>query len=195
MDISNLLCGGRRARRDAGVTMIELLIVVLIGAVLAVIAAPSLQSVLRSTRQNSAMGELLSDLNFARGEAIKRNSRVLLCARDSAGTNCETSSPDWTRGWVVCIEGAAAQQCAASTEARPNPILVHPPLDASLSLSATNPSSASVFVIRFSADSSQTTETVEGTRDGAIAIQMLGNWDGAVARTLQVAASGNVSRQ
>ncbi len=175
-----------------GVTIIELMIVILIAAVLAVLAVPSLQSTLRTTRQNSAVGLLVSDLNLARGEAIKRNVRMLVCARNADGTLCAS---DWNLGWVVCIEGSVASQCAAATATDPNPVAVRSALDATLSLTAANPLAVAVPVVRFSPNSAQSTETVPGTRDGAITMVLQGNWDAAATRRVVVAQTGNISRQ
>ncbi len=190
--VSRLARHGMGWRRSSGVTIIELLIVILIAGVLAMVAAPSLQSVVRTTRLNSATGLLISDFNLARGEAIKRNNRMLVCARNADGTLCDS---DWSKGWVVCLEGAVALQCAAATATTPNPIAVRPPLDASLQLTASNPLAASVPVIRFSPNSAQSTETVPGTRDGNITLVLQGSWDSAATRTVAVALTGNISRQ
>lgn len=173
-------------------TIIELLIVILIAGVLAVLAVPSLQSTLRSTRQNSAVGLLVSDLNLARGEAIKRNVRMLVCARNAGGTLC---AADWSQGWLVCIEGAVASQCAAATATTPNPVAVRPPLDNTLSLAASNALATAVPVVRFSPNSSQSTETSPGTRDGVITMVLQGRWDAAATRRVVVAQTGNISRQ
>ena len=73
---------------QAGVTIIELVIVVAVGAVLAAIAIPGLRDTLNTTRQTTALGLLMSDLNQARNEAIKRNVRILVCASNNAATDC-----------------------------------------------------------------------------------------------------------
>lgn len=167
----------------AGFTIMELLITLTIGAILAVIAVPAMRGFLDTTRQSSALALLLSDLNQARGEAIKRNSRVLLCARDVAGTNCSAAAPPvWTAGWLVCTEGAVAEQCAASTATNPNPIVVRPALDPKLTLALTvgGPS------IRFNANSSAS---------AASSLALGGTWSGAATRTVGVANTGNISKQ
>jgi Tfp pilus assembly protein FimT len=160
--------------------MIELLIVVAIGAILAAIAVPSMRDMLNTTRQSSALGLIVNDLNQARGEAIKRNARMLMCRRNAAGDDCVASaavSVDWAAGWVVCIEGAVAEQCAVSTPADPNPVIVRPPLNASLTLLA------SVAVARFSPNSAAS----------AVAdFDVGGAWAGAIARKVCLLRTGNI---
>ena len=168
--------------RFGGFTIIELMVVVAIGAVLALIAVPSFRDTLNTTRQSSAVGLLMSDLNQARGEAIKRNGRVLVCVRNVAGTDCGAGT-DWRAGWLVCSEGAVANTCAASSATNPNPIIVRPALDPSLTLTAL------AAVIIFSANSSQ------GAGGGAATLRLNGTWSGATERLITVAGTGNISKK
>lgn len=174
----------RSRRRQHGFTVIELLIVVTIGALLAMVAIPSMRDVLNNTRQSSALGLLVSDLNLARGEAIKRNARVVVCVRDTAALNavpnCETggAGTDWRAGWLVCIAAAGADTCAAATAANPNPLVVRPALDPSLTLVST------ARAIRFVPNSSAVAAT----------LTLGGSWSGASNRVVNVAVTGNISK-
>ena len=163
-----------------GFTTIELLIVVVVGALLAAIAVPSLRDALNTTRQASAAGVLLGDLNLARAEAIKRNARMLICGRDTAGADCAVVT-DWRVGWVVCIEAALPNTCAAATATNPNPIIVRPPVDNSLTVTASG------AAIRFNPNSTQ-------GGGGAANVAVGGTWSGATLRTLTIAATGNISK-
>ena len=82
-------------RYHAGVTLVELMIVVVIAAILASIAAPSFISMIRDMRLSSASSQLFADLNIAKSEAIKRNARVLVCAYPSGAppTACAVATP------------------------------------------------------------------------------------------------------
>ncbi len=113
------------------------MIVVAIGAILAAVAIPGLRDTLNTTRQSTALGLVMSDLNQARGEAIKRNARMLVCAGNAGGTDC-SGSTNWRVGWLVCREGGGGQHQCAATPRNPNPVLVRPPLTDSLTLTATD---------------------------------------------------------
>ncbi len=89
------------SRKNAGVTLVELVIVLVIAAILAALAAPSFTDFINNTRMTSTMTQLTGDLNRARNEAIKRNQRVLMCVRNAAGSDCGTGT-DWRNGWLVC---------------------------------------------------------------------------------------------
>lgn len=180
-------CPSARARR--GFTVIEVLVVVAIGAILAAIAVPSFRDMLRTTRQKSALGLVISDLNQARGEAIKRNARMLVCVRNAAGTDCGAGT-NWSSGWVVCSDATTAGTspelppsdgtCDAATTANPNPVLVRPALDPSLTMTA------SANAIRFNANSSQGA----GGADATVVL----TGPGLPTRTVTVAATGNISK-
>lgn len=182
----------RQISAQSGFTMIELLIVLTIGAVLAAIAVPSLRSTLNNTRQSSAVSLLVNDMNQARGEAIKRNGPVLICGRNADGTDCADVT-DWRVGWVVCADRTTAGttpelppsdgRCDGPTAENPNPLVVRPPLGESLTLVASD------VAIRFNANSSQ------GSGGGNATVTLGGTWSDAKNRVIAVANTGSISKQ
>lgn len=87
----------RRAAR--GFTLVELLTVIAVIAVLATSAAPSISAMTNSGKLTAASNTLLASMLLARSEAIKRNSRVVLC-KTADGVSC-TGTGGWEQGWIV----------------------------------------------------------------------------------------------
>jgi len=77
-------------------TVIELIVVMLVVAALALVATPQITGVVVAQRLRSAGGDLVSALYIARSEAIKRNVNVTV--RPLAGD-------EWTSGWVATADG------------------------------------------------------------------------------------------
>jgi type IV fimbrial biogenesis protein FimT len=76
-----------------------MLVVIAIVGILAVQAASSSYAFLSLLRLRAATGTFFNDLSFARSEAIKRNSRVVLCMSPD-GLQC-VSNGGWEQGWMV----------------------------------------------------------------------------------------------
>ncbi|HET9337589.1 MAG TPA: GspH/FimT family pseudopilin [Casimicrobiaceae bacterium] len=82
----------RRLRTtQRGLTMVELAFVMLVVAVLAAVSVPSLTNLVVSQRLRAAGTDLVSSLQIARSEAIKRNGNVTV----------RPAADSWTSGWVV----------------------------------------------------------------------------------------------
>jgi type IV fimbrial biogenesis protein FimT len=92
--------GGRR--RVRGVTLIEQVMVVAILAVLAGVACPSLAGLLHRQRLQVAQSDFIAALNYARGEAVTRQARLVFCpTRDHSRCSEETR---WEGGWLVGLD-------------------------------------------------------------------------------------------
>lgn len=166
--------------RASGVTLIELMIALAILSVFATIALPAFGDFIRQIRLSSNMSDLTADIHLARSEAIKRNTRILLCARQSATSSaCTTSTAAsaWMNGWLVCYDANADGACDNPSTSDPNPIRKHDPLSSPLVLSG--PTASVVFFPIGSANSTATfTLTVTGSTG---------------TRTATVAPSGSVT--
>ncbi len=89
-------------------TLIELLVALVIVGVLATLAAPSFQSLIVSANISSAVNTFMSDMRYARSEAVRRGVAVVICRSDApeaAAPTCSTSSSSagtgWEGGWIV----------------------------------------------------------------------------------------------
>ena len=85
-----------------GFTLIELIVTITIAGILIAIATPYLGSFISSTRLTTQTNELLTDLNTARSEAVKRAAYVGVCASTS-GSSC-TSGGSFLNGWIVFLD-------------------------------------------------------------------------------------------
>ncbi len=82
-----------------GVSLTELLLVLAIATVLLAMAVPSMGAMLVAQKAASLTNHLVSSLHLARGEAIKRNARAVVC-KSGDGVQCVTSG-GWEQGWIV----------------------------------------------------------------------------------------------
>ena len=81
-------------RYDSGYTLMELMVTITIAGVLLSIAIPNFTSVISSNRLTTYANELVTALNFARSEAIKRGQHVVV---RKTGTN-------WEDGWQIFVD-------------------------------------------------------------------------------------------
>lgn len=88
--------------RNRGFTIIELMTTLVVIAVLAAIALPSFQGVIRSNRVATTSNEILASLALARSEATKGVGKAGVCP-SSDGATCATGT-DWGIGWMVWRE-------------------------------------------------------------------------------------------
>jgi type IV fimbrial biogenesis protein FimT len=96
---------------QGGVNLTEVMVVVLILAILAVAAIPSYRASVLNNRMLAASNDLVTGLNYARSEALKRGSRVSVCKAATA-TACD-STVAWERGWIVFADAGTAGQIDA----------------------------------------------------------------------------------
>ncbi len=85
--------------KQSGATLLELMIVLAIAGILLAIGIPAFSSLAHTSRLSSFTNELVSSLHLARSEAIKRNSRAVMCKSDG-GISCAASG-GWHQGWLV----------------------------------------------------------------------------------------------
>lgn len=89
----------RNGFRCLGFTLVEMMVVVALFAILQSLAFPAFTNFIDSMRLNSSVNSLFSSLTLARSEAIKRNSRAVVC-KSATGDAC-IATGGWEQGWIV----------------------------------------------------------------------------------------------
>ena len=116
-----------RFARRRGFTLIELMVVVALVAIILVLAAPSFKDMIVMRRLRGASAELVTDVQFARSEAVSRQQGVALRFERAGPTGPQTcysiaacSRKDWVGCTCDCYQGAgnACTAAANATEIR-----------------------------------------------------------------------------
>ncbi len=86
---------GANASPARGFTLVELTVVLTIAGILLAIGVPAMHGLVQTQRVSAAANDLLSAMNLARSEAIRRAGRVDMVPTDGA---------NWSSGWVVFVD-------------------------------------------------------------------------------------------
>ena len=82
---------------SAGVSLIELLVVLLLATILLGVAVPNYRAALERQQLRIAVNDLVAAINLTRSHAIARGGQVLLAPTDPAGVA-------WRLGWMVFVD-------------------------------------------------------------------------------------------
>ena len=106
MATHNTIKINNRSRFEQGFTLIELLIVLAIISIIVVIGIPNLSMLLDRSRLSSASDSMFITFLTARSQAIKSQTRVVVCP-STDGVYCDTnSSPAWNKYQIVYQESS-----------------------------------------------------------------------------------------
>lgn len=93
-----------------GFSSIELMITIVVAAILATVAIPSMSDFIHQTRLSGNVNEFIAAAMLARSEAIQRAGAVTVCRSDGAETGsdaCDRSTSNWSSGWLIYVGTAA----------------------------------------------------------------------------------------
>lgn len=97
-----------KKNHENGFTLIELMVTVAVSAIVLSVAVPGFQDLIRNNRLATQANQLVTALNLARSEAIKRGVRVTVCKTndpDATTPSCSTSA-NWQQGFIVFVDNA-----------------------------------------------------------------------------------------
>ncbi|WP_444929599.1 GspH/FimT family pseudopilin [Microbulbifer sp. SSSA002] len=133
---------GGPAQRQAGFTLIEMMITLVVLAVLVSIAVPSFTDMMNNSRSVALAEDFAGALNYTRSEAVRRGDRVSICA-SSDGASCGATN-NWSQGWIVFADGATTD--SAGTPVVSEVIRVWDISDSNAAITVTQTSGTTNFI-------------------------------------------------
>ena len=119
-------------RYSDGFTLIELMVTVSLAAILLATAVPSFKSTIQSNRLSAQANEFMLAMTYAKSEAVKRNTQVVVCSR--ATDNSCSGDVNWDTGWLVFVDSDGDGVVSAGEEG--GVLKVRSPLEAHNTLRA-----------------------------------------------------------
>ena len=95
------------ARRSTGFTLLELMITLVIMAIVITVGLPSFNDFIAAQRVRTTASDIMSDIAFARAEAIKESRRVVM-------ERVPGPTGTWKDGWRICIDVNGDGDCDAT---------------------------------------------------------------------------------
>ena len=89
-----------KATTQSGFSLIELIFVIVIAGVLLAIGIPNFRDFIRNGRIAAESNDLLTGINVARSEAVKRRTPVTMCS--GVAPTCDAG--DFSDGWFVFVD-------------------------------------------------------------------------------------------
>ena len=165
-----------------GITLIEMMIVIVILSILLAIAVPNFSNLILSNQISGHASDFIDTLRIAKTESNAKLTPVTVCVRNNNGDDCDAAAT-WSNGWIAFLDNngdttvdngetiiyeyeALGQQITVNTEDRNgNPVTVR-----------------------------QISYTPNGGTDLNVATRFIfGNQDGTINRRIHVTVAGHAS--
>ena len=94
----------KQHNKARGFTLPELLITMGIIAIVLSTAVPAMSSMIKDNRLATHLNSVVTHIHVARGEAVKRDVRVILCRTNSPNAttpSCGGTERNWTGGYII----------------------------------------------------------------------------------------------
>ncbi len=88
-----------RRMGENGFTLVEVLITLAVVVIVLAVAVPGFGLLIAETRMTTTTNGIVTQLNLARSEAVKRGTPVTMCS-SADGATC-SGDLDWGSGWIV----------------------------------------------------------------------------------------------
>ena len=94
------------AKKQEGLTLLELLVVLAVASILLSVGVPSFRSVIMDNRMSDQSNAFMSSVNAARSAAVRYQRDATVCPMldyEDALPACEVTN-DWSNGWIVWVD-------------------------------------------------------------------------------------------
>jgi type IV fimbrial biogenesis protein FimT len=102
-----------RQKSSRGFTIPEVIITLGVAAIILSTAVPGVSTTIKDNRLATGVNAVITDIHFARSEAVKRDVRVILCRSENPNAttpSCNEGSPayTWTGGYLIFADDGNA---------------------------------------------------------------------------------------
>ena len=109
----------KKVCKQIGFTIVELMATLAVAAILLAVGIPSYETLVKGSRLTTGNNDLVSGLNLARSEAVKRGMRVTVCKSANAVTAATPScaaGDGWEQGWIIFTDQNSNAAYNSATE-------------------------------------------------------------------------------
>lgn len=131
-----------KRQTQAGFTLYELMITLLIVGVVLTFGIPNLSEYTRNSRITSTANDLHASFMMARSEAARAKTNITICASSNSMTAAATCQGTWDQGYIVFLDDNADLVRAGATE---TVLRAHPGAREGISLTIANDATYFMF--------------------------------------------------